>query len=180
MPGTQRPATTYTRSDPDLVHRLETRSTFFSPFSLLFSRYGFFFRSLPPFSVEGHVVHAPPLKFLAGRSVSRSHSGVGGGPDAGHATTSADKQRGGSQTHESQKQRICDQVLALFGLNKVAEQRFHDGSLLVIVLVIVRSRVWDFVISRSRSFPPCVAAETWFASVEPASVARNTMATPSS
>src|SRR5579872_162062 len=117
---------------------------------------------------------------LAGRSVGGSQSRVGVGPDTGHAATGADKQRGRSETHERQKQRIFDQVLALFVLNKVAQQRFHDGSLLVIVLVIVRSRVWGFVISRSRSFPLWETTETWFASVEPAPVARKTMATPSS
>jgi len=72
-------------------------------------------------------VRAPPRIHLAGRGVGRGEPRIGGCPNTGDATTGADEQRGGSQTHESQKQRIFDQVLALFISNEILQQRFHDG-----------------------------------------------------
>src|SRR5579864_5397362 len=83
-----------------------------------------------PWVKRGRVVKRPHPRLLAGRGVGRSQSRVGGSPDTRHAATGANKKRGGRQTDESQKQRIFDQVLALFIVNKVVQHRFHGGSLL--------------------------------------------------
>src|SRR5579863_6139293 len=82
-----------------------------------------------PWAESGGATFAPP-KLLAGRGVGSSQSRIGGSPDTRHATAGADKQRSRRETYESQKQRIFDQILALFIVNKVVQQRFHGGSLL--------------------------------------------------
>src|SRR5713101_6408008 len=112
----------------------------------------------------------PPAGRLAGRCVSCSQTRVRRGPNAAHAAAGADEQRSRGEAHKSQKQRIFDQVLTLFVLDEVVQKRFHDGSLLGCGCVILRSR----------SFPSFVATETCAPPAARSSVARNTIATPSS
>ena len=56
---------------------------------------------------------------LASRRVSSSQTRVRGAPNSAHAATGANEQRGRGEAHESQKQRIFDQVLALFVAKKI-------------------------------------------------------------
>jgi len=70
--------------------------------------------------LQGAGCGAPREFCLAGGGVGGDQTRVGDAPNTGYAIAGADEQRGGGQGYERQKQRVLDQILSLFVLQKSA------------------------------------------------------------